>query len=123
MHITRNLAVIFALAALPAAGQELSDQKFSALGDFRVEGGETIRDCRVGYRTAGELNAARSNAILVPTWFAGRSGDLGGWIGPGKLLDTKRWFVIAVDAFGNGVSSSPSNSAQRPFPVFTIRDM
>jgi homoserine O-acetyltransferase len=123
MRITRSVAVIVALIALPAFAQELSDQKFATLGDFRVESGETLRDCRVGYRTAGELNAARSNAILVPTWFAGRSGDLRGWIGPGKLLDTKRWFVIAVDAFGNGVSSSPSISAQRPFPTFTIRDM
>jgi homoserine O-acetyltransferase len=111
------------LLALAANAQELSDQKLALLGDFRLENGETMRECRVGYRTAGELNADRSNAILVPTWFAGRSGDLKGWIGPGKLLDTKRYHVIAVDAFGDSVSSSPSNSTQRPFPTFTIRDM
>src|SRR6187431_3298539 len=116
-------ALFYALIALTASGQELSEQKFAALGDFRLDSGATMRDCRVGYRTAGELNADRSNAIVVPTWFAGRSGDLGGWVGPGKLVDTSRWFVIAVDAFGDGVSTSPSNSSQRPFPQFTIRDM
>ena len=61
-------------------------------------------------------------------WFAGRSGDVGALVGPGPkfLLDTTRYFVIVVDPFGNGVSSSPSNSKTQhatAFPVFTIRDM
>ena len=49
-----------------------------------------------------------------------------GFIGPGKLFDTSRYYVIAVDAFGNGVSSSPSISSAQPgrsFPHVTIRDM
>ena len=75
---------------------------------------------------AGTLDAARSNAVLFPTWFGGTSQDLERYIGPGKLVDTDRWFVIAVDALGNGVSSSPSTSRRQPrmaFPRLAIRDM
>jgi homoserine O-acetyltransferase len=47
-------------------------------------------------------------------------------IGTGKMIDSSKYFVIAVDALGDGVSSSPSNSTRQPhmkFPIFTIRDM
>ena len=98
------------------------------LGDFRLESGQVIRECRLGYRTFGTLNRERSNAILFPTWFGGTSKDLVdlGFIGPSKLADTSRYFVVAVDTLGNGVSSSPSNSKKQPgrtFPEFTVRDM
>lgn len=99
---------------------------FAPLGDFRLESGETIEQCRIGYRTFGQLNAGRSNAVLFPTWFTGTSEDLANLIGPGKLIDSSKYFVIAADAFGNGVSSSPSSSERQPrmrFPRFTIRDM
>lgn len=85
-----------------------------------------IQDCRIGYRTFGALNADKSNAILFPMWFAGRSSDTAVYVGPEKLLDPSRYFIIAVDPLGNGVSSSPSNSAAQPggkFPAFTISDM
>ena len=102
--------------------------RLADLGDFRLESGQVIRECRLGYRTFGTLNRERSNAILFPTWFGGTSKDLVdlGFIGPSKLADTSRYFVVAVDAFGNGVSSSPSNSKKQPgrtFPEFTVRDM
>ncbi|MFN3651684.1 MAG: alpha/beta fold hydrolase [Armatimonadota bacterium] len=101
-------------------------QRFADLGDFLLESGETIRGCRIGYRTFGTLNEDGSNAVLFPSWFTGTSQDLAGSIGPGKLVDSSRYFVVAVDALGNGVSSSPSNSPTQPagqFPRFTIRDM
>src|SRR3989442_936290 len=47
-------------------------------------------------------------------------------IGPGKALDTNKYFVVATDAIGNGLSASPSNSTAQPrmnFPKFLIRDM
>src|SRR5262249_36202209 len=87
---------------------------------------EVIRDCRVGYRTLGQLDASRSNAVLVTPWFQGTSGQLVQQVGPGKLVDSSKYFVIVVDALGNAVSSSPSNSVTQPadkFPVFSIRDM
>jgi homoserine O-acetyltransferase len=102
------------------------EQKIASLGDFPLESGETIRDCRIGYRTAGALNADRSNVVAVLTWFGGNSAGLASSIGPGKLFDTDRWFVVTIDALGDGVSSSPSNSTAQPnaqFPKFTMRDM
>ena len=102
------------------------EQQFAELGDFGLENGEIIKNCRIGYRTFGQLNENKSNIILYPTWFGGTSEQLGNLIGPGKLVDSTRFYVIAVDALGNGVSSSPSNSKRQggeQFPFFTIRDM
>ena len=101
-------------------------QQFAELGDLKLQSGEVIHDFRLGYRTLGTLNARKSNAILWPSWLGGTSEDLLQFLGPGKVVDTKNYFVVVVDAVGNGVSSSPSNSRKQPllkFPVFTIRDM
>ncbi|MFA4839450.1 MAG: alpha/beta fold hydrolase [Candidatus Neomarinimicrobiota bacterium] len=103
-----------------------SVQQFANLGDFQLENGSIVYDCKIGYRTFGKLNADKSNAIIYPTWFGGVSTDIANLLGPGKLVNTDKFFVIAIDAFGNGVSSSPSNSQRQPeekFPSFTIRDM
>jgi homoserine O-acetyltransferase len=102
------------------------EQLFAQLGDFKLESGQVIRDCRIGYRTFGKLNDEKSNAILVPTWAGGTSAQLQSNFGPGKLIDTDKYYVIAVDALSNGVSSSPSNSKLQPrmgFPRFTFRDL
>jgi homoserine O-acetyltransferase len=110
----------------PALLAQDGQQRFAALGDFRLESGEVIRDCRIGYRTWGKLDTARSNAVLFPTWFGGTTAHLAGNFGAGKMVDPATYYIIAVDAIGNGVSTSPSNSAAQPhmkFPRFTIRDM
>jgi homoserine O-acetyltransferase/O-succinyltransferase len=108
--------------ASPAQGA----QQFAALGDLKLQGGGVIQDFRLGYRTLGTLNAGKSNAVLWPSWLSGKSEDLLQFLGPGKVVDTTNYFVVLVDAIGNGVSCSPSNSSKQPlmkFPVFTIRDM
>jgi homoserine acetyltransferase len=110
------------LAALACGARQ---QSFD-LGDLALENGEVIRGCRIGYRTYGSLDAAGSNAVLVAPWLMGTSREVAAQIGPGKLVDSTRYFVVAVDALGNGVSSSPSNSKAQPgesFPAFSIRDM
>jgi homoserine O-acetyltransferase len=96
------------------------------LGDLPTEHGEVIRDCRIVFRTSGRLNADRSNAVLLVPWFMGTGRELERQVGPEGLVDDSRDFVIVVDALGNGVSSSPSNSPLQPgarFPQITIRDM
>jgi homoserine O-acetyltransferase len=103
-----------------------SGQQFADLGDFKLQSGRTIHGLRLGYRTLGKLNEKKTNAILWPTWLGGQSSDLLPYAGPNSVLDTNRYFVIFVDAIGNGVSTSPSNSKSEPrleFPQFTIRDM
>ena len=113
-----------------AYGTGWSDEslRYADLGDFKLENGMTIRNCRVAYRILGNLDEGKSNAVLAPTWLAGTTQELVdlGIIGPGRMIDSKKYFIVAVDSFGNGVSSSPSNSAAQPdraFPQFTIRDM
>ncbi len=109
-------------APLGAQGQ----LRMASLGNFHLENGEVIRDFQIGYRTFGTLSAAKSNAVLMPTWFTGTSKELEGAVGPGRLIDPSKYFVILVDAIGDGVTSSPSNSKLQPrmsFPRFTILDM
>jgi homoserine O-acetyltransferase len=111
---------------IPGAFAYGRSQQFAHLGDFRLESGEIITDAVVGYRTAGKLNASKSNAVLVAPWFQGNTGQLARQIGPGKLVDTSKYFVIMVDALGNGVSSSPSTSTRQReerFPAFTMADI
>lgn len=80
------------------------------LGDLRLESGETLPDARLAYRTWGRLNPARDNCILFPTHCAGTHRSNAPLIGKGQALDPDRWFIVAPDLFGNGVSSSPSNT-------------
>ncbi len=125
------LAVMcFGASAAVATAQEVKPPvpplQYADMGDFKLQSGETIREFRLAYRTAGKLNAEKSNAILWPTWLGGKSEDLAGLIGPGNVADTDKYFVVTIDAIGNGISSSPSNSKSQSrlaFPKFTIRDM
>jgi homoserine O-acetyltransferase len=116
--------------AIIHAQQQDGMQQFADLGRCTLESGQVIEHCRVGYRTFGHLNAARDNAVLMPTWLYGKSADLASLFGdgssPSHLVDTRRFFGIAIDAFADGVSSSPSNSETQhgiDFPVFTVRDI
>lgn len=116
------LALLWLSAAPVAFAQEL---RFAELGDFKLENGAAIRDCRIGYRTFGKLAGDESNVIVFTTWASGTTEQAKSIIGPGNLMDSDKYFVIAIDALGNGVSSSPSNSRQQPrmsFPRFTLRD-
>jgi homoserine O-acetyltransferase len=94
--------------------------------NFVFRKGGRIEDCRIGYRTWGRLNETKGNVILVPTWLGGKSADIIGLLGATKAIDTTKFYVIAVDAFGNGVSASPSNTVMpdgQSFPDVTIQDM
>ncbi|MGB3589949.1 MAG: alpha/beta hydrolase [Tunicatimonas sp.] len=116
------LITVLSIQSLVGWGQV----QFAELGNYTLENGQTIRDCQLGYRTFGQLNGDRSNAILFPTWYGGTSESLLSYIGPDQMLDSTQYFIIIVDAFGDGVSSSPSNSEPQPgqsFPEFSIRDM
>jgi homoserine O-acetyltransferase len=117
------LSVFLICVTSAAQGQAL---QFANLGDFKLENGEVIRDCRIGYRTFGSLNSDKSNVVLFTTWASGTTEQLVSNIGPGRVIDSSRHYVIAVDALSNGVSSSPSNSKLQPrmkFPRFSMRDV
>lgn len=121
----RALLAVASLALVPATGCAPPAQ-VADLGELALESGQTIHECRVAYRTFGRLDATGSNAVLVAPWFLGTSRQLARQIGPGGLVDSSRYFVVAVDAIANGVSSSPSNAADQrgaDFPRFSIRDL
>jgi len=130
LQLRNSLVLSVLVLAACAAGEAWAqpEQQMAAIGDLPLVSGETLQDVKLGYRTAGTLNADRSNIVLFPTWFTGTTGQLFqfGKIGPGLLADTERYYVIAVDALGNGVSTSPSNSERQPgdqFPAIAIDDM
>ena len=119
-------SIVLFTSCLVGLAAEVPEQKFASLGDFRLENGQEIKNLKLGYRTAGDLDAAKSNAVLFPTWFTGTTKDLVGFVGPGKLVDSSKYFVILVDSLGDGISSSPSNSREQPhmrFPQINMRDM
>jgi len=98
----------------------------ASLGDLRLESGAAIVDYRQSFVTHGTANADRSNVVLVCPALTATHHRLDFLIGPGKALDPARWFIVAADPIGNGLSTSPSNSAAQPgmrFPRFALRDM
>ena len=83
--------------------------------------GDTLAGARLLYKTHGELNAARDNAILYPHMYSGTPSSLESTIAPGRALDPERYFVICPGQLGGGFSSSPSNTAGR-FPEVSVGD-
>lgn len=121
----KRCCLLLLLMASAAFGDD-GALRVATIGDLRLEDGEVIRDCRIGYRTYGQLASDRSNVVVVLTWLGGTTEGLAGWIGPDKLYDSSTWYIVSIDALGDGVSSSPSNSKAQPgerFPHFTFRDM
>ena len=83
-------------------------------------------EARIFYGTYGHLNAAHNNAILLPSHYMADRHGYEWLIGPGKALDTSKLFLVTTELFGNGNSSSPSNTPEPyhgpRFPVMRIRD-
>jgi len=98
----------------------------ASIGDLPLECGGTLRDCRLVWVEHGQRNADRTNTILVCCAIGSTHHRLDFLIGEGRALDTRRFHVVAIDALGNGMSISPSNSPGQggaAFPRITIRDM
>ena len=101
--------------------------KLYDLGNLVLESGETLRNAKLSYRTFGTLNADKSNATLVTTWFSGTGKVMEDvYIGADHALDPDRYFIVVVDQLGSGVSSSPQNTpapqAMAKFPKLSIGD-
>jgi homoserine O-acetyltransferase len=147
------LAAAFALGATlagqPAMAQtEIVEKRTFEAGEYRTRGGGVIPNVRVGYQTAGRLNDRGDNAVLVTHFFSGNSHAFGRYaegqpagywdaiIGPGKAIDTDRYFVISSDTLvnlnvrdGRTVTTGPVSvnpATGRPwgmeFPVVSMRD-
>lgn len=105
----------------------MSELRFLEVSNFMFQKGGFLPLVRMGYRTAGELNAARDNAILIPSWYTGTDLDSAMFLtGPDRALDPGKYFLIMTNLLGNGVSSSPSNTPapfeRTRFPKVTLYD-
>jgi homoserine O-acetyltransferase len=96
------------------------------LGDFTLESAVTLPNAKLAYRTLGTLSPAKDNAILFPHMYSGTHLHMERFVGKGMALDPDKYFIILPGQFGNGLSSSPSNTPppfnQGAFPNVTIGD-
>ncbi len=87
------------------------EHRIFELGDFALQKGSVLPDAKLGYLTLGELNSAKDNAVLCPTWFTATPSDTAFWMtGPERAINPEKHFVIVPNHFGAAVSSSPSNT-------------
>jgi len=120
------LALPLAVLCFAATAHAGGNHQVFELGDFALESGTTLPSAKLSYVTHGALNAAKSNVVLLPSFYAGDHHGYDFLIGPGKALDPERYFIVVTDMFGNGLSSSPSNTPPpvngARFPVISTRD-
>ena len=86
------------------------DFEIYGLGDVTLQSGAVLPDAKLAYKTHGALNPARDNVIVIPTHYTGTHVSNDGYIEAMPALDPARYFIISINMFGNGVSSSPSNT-------------
>ncbi len=93
---------------------------------FDLQSGEVFPTVQLAFQTHGRLNSAKTNVILMPTYYTGTPRSNARTIGRGSVLDSDRFFLIVPNMLGNGVSSSPSNSSGHltgaDFPLATLFD-
>jgi len=147
-HWLAGLALALVASAAAAQGL-LTEKKFYTLPSYTTQNGKTIKNVRVGYETYGKMNAAGTNVVFVPHFFSGNSHAAGRYkadektagywdaiIGPGKAIDTDKYFVVSADSLVNLNVKSPMTGTVGPatvnpdtgkpygssFPVVSIAD-
>ena len=96
------------------------------LGDIELLSGETLLSAKLAYKTYGALNSDKNNVILLPTFYTGTHKRNEGFFGANRAINPEKHFIISINLFGNGLSTSPSNAdkIQRgsKFPTITLWD-
>ncbi len=115
-----------AVAQTAPASTEKSERHEFVIANFKTESGVTLPQALIVYGTYGHLNAAKDNAVLLPSHYMADFHGYEWLMGPGNALDTSKLFLVATEMFGSGHSSSPSNTPEPyhgpRFPVTSIRD-
>ncbi|MDY5145764.1 homoserine O-acetyltransferase family protein [Actinotignum timonense] len=120
-------------------GDDPGERRFADLGPLELELGGRLPQVRLAYETWGQLNADRSNAVLLchaltgDSHAAARDGQSGWWkdiVGPGLAIDTDRYYVVCPNVLGGcqgstgPASPAPDGQPWGPrFPEITMRDM
>lgn len=104
----------------------MADYELFKPGNVVLQSGATLRDATLAYKTFGTLNEKKDNAIVYPTWYSGQHYDNEWLIGTSMALDPGKYFIVIPNMLGNGLSSSPSNTAapydRGRFPNVTAYD-
>lgn len=96
------------------------DYETYSLGDFDLKIGEKIPNAHIAYKTFGDREKP---LIIYPSWYSGAIADNEWLIGEDKTLSPKDYFIVITALFGNGQSSSPSNTpGLKPFPQILFYD-
>lgn len=103
-----------------------ADHQTFELGRVELQSGEVLIDAKLAYKTYGTLAPRGDNVVVLPTFYTGSHARNEGFFGPGRAIDPARHFIVSVNLFGNGISTSPSNASptQRGprFPGVTLFD-
>src|SRR3954452_21450273 len=103
-----------------------TDYETFSLGDFLLQGGATLRNATIAYKTFGTLDEHRSNVVVIPTWYSAWHTENEWMVGPERAIDPSRYFVVVPNMLGNGLSSSASNTPppydRARFPNVTFYD-
>ena len=104
----------------------MKEHSIFELGEAKLLSGEVLRSARLTYKTYGNLNSSCDNVILMPTFYTGTHVRNEGFFGSNRAIDPNKHFIVSVDMFGNGLSSSPSNTPPPHdgprFPLVTLWD-
>lgn len=143
------LAALLIAAAPALALDAIVEKKTFTLPSYTTAGGKTLKDVKVGWEAYGTLNADKANAILITHFFSANSHAAGKYkaddkapgywdaiIGPGKPLDTDKYYILSSDTLVNLNAKDPNTITTGPasidpatgkpyglsFPIVTIRD-
>ena len=89
----------------------MQDYEYFDLGDIKLLSGDILKSAKLAYKTYGTLNKNSDNVIVLPTFYTGTHKRNEGFIGTNRAINPNKYFIISINMFGNGLSSSPSNSA------------
>jgi len=143
------LLAVSPVTALAQSSDVIVEKKTFELPSYTTVGGEVIKNVKIGWEAAGTLNADKSNAILITHFYSGTSHAFGKYapadpgpgywdaiIGPGKAVDTDKYYVLSSDTLVNLNANMPNVVTTGPasinpatgkpygmsFPVVSIRD-
>ena len=150
--LARAFAIVLTLlpgVALAQSSDLIVEKKTFELPSYTTVAGATIKSVKIGWESAGTLNADKSNAILITHYFSGTSHAFGKYapsdatagywdaiIGPGKAIDTRKYFVFSSDTLVNLNVNAPNVVTTGPasinpdtgkpygmtFPVVSFKD-
>lgn len=104
----------------------MQDYEIFDLGRIELQSGEVLTQAKLAYQTYGSLNPEKNNVVVLPTFYTGTHQRNEGFFGAGRAIDPARHFIVSIDMFGNGLSSSPSNTPKPldgpRFPKITLYD-